>query len=132
MIPQKTEYVFDDESSQPSRTYCVDFGSGRVVGYTDGIDAVKQAIVLILNTERFRHLIFSWNYGSELNEVIGMDTALAESEIKRIITEALMQDDRITSVDDFSFSRHGRSAVTAAFTVTTIYGGFEFSMEVGM
>lgn len=132
MIPQKTEYEFEEESSQPSHTYRIDFGSGRAAGYIDGIEAVKQAIVLILNTDRYRHLIFSWSYGSELKTVIGMETALAESEAKRIITEALMQDDRITSVDDFSFARHSRNTVTAEFTVTTIYGGLEFSTEVEM
>ncbi len=132
MIPQKTEYEFEEENSQSSRTYHIDFDSGRAAGYIDGIEAVKQAIVLILNTDRFRHLIFSWNYGSELKTVIGMETAIAESEARRIITEALMQDDRITAVDGFSFIRSGRNTVTAEFTVTTIYGGLELSTEVEM
>lgn len=117
---------------QSSRTYRIDFDSGRAAGYIDGIEAVKQAIVLILNTDRYRHLIFSWSYGSELKTVIGMETALAESEAKRIITEALMQDDRITDVGGFSFIRSGRNTVTAEFSVTTIYGGIEFSTEVEM
>lgn len=132
MIPQKTDFKFEEEAAQPSRTYRMDFDSGRISGFTDGIEAVKQAIILILNTDRFRHLIYSWSYGSELKTVIGMETDLAESESKRIITEALMQDDRITSVDGFSYTRHSRNTVTAEFTVTTIYGGLEFSTEVEM
>lgn len=32
---------------------------------------MKQAIYKILQTERFEYLIYSWNYGIELNAVVG-------------------------------------------------------------
>ena len=53
-------------ASQPSRTYAVDWQTGRVSGFVDGTDALKQAIYKILQTERFAHLIYSWNYGFEM------------------------------------------------------------------
>ena len=51
------------------------------------------------------------------------------SEAKRRITEALMQDDRITAVDDWSFET-GKKWVLAHFTVYTIYGEAEVTKEV--
>lgn len=51
---------------QTSKTYKVDWNSRRVVGYTDGRDALEQAIYKILRTERFAFLIYSWNYGFEM------------------------------------------------------------------
>ena len=51
------------------------------------------------------------------------------SEIKRRITEALLQDDRITSLDGWTFET-GRNWVLARFTVHTIYGDVSAQKEV--
>ena len=88
---------------------------------TDEQDAVLQAVYLILNVERYAFPIYSRDYGSELSDLIGTPRDYAMSEIKRRITEALTQDDRITGVDDWSFETSGRG-VRAKFTVNTIYG----------
>ena len=50
-------------------------------------------------------------------------------EIERCVREALLQDDRITAVDDFSFEKHKKS-IAATFTVHTIYGDIESETEV--
>ena len=51
------------------------------------------------------------------------------SEMKRRITEALEQDDRITGVGNWSFET-GKKTVLSNFTVYTIYGDVDFSKEV--
>ncbi len=131
MIPQNNAaFEYSELSEQPTRTYAIDFNTGTAAGFTDGLSAMKQAVFLILSTERFRHLIFSWNYGAELDGVIGQDRALAESEIKRRITEALLLDERITAVDGFSFSQTTRRALEVSFSVTTVFGAFEKKTEV--
>lgn len=53
----------------------------------------------------------------------------AMSEMKRRITEALLQDDRIISLSDWEFEP-GRKSVRASFVVHTIYGDIEASKEV--
>ena len=88
-------------AEQPTKTYKVDFDTGRVAGYVDETEAMKQAIFKILSTERFLYLIYSWNYGIELNAVVGKSYPVFSSEIKRVITEALLADSRITDVTDF-------------------------------
>jgi hypothetical protein len=53
------------------------------------------------------------------------------SEIKRRITEALEQDDRITSVDTWTFET-GRRSVLASFVVHSIYGDLDITKEVAI
>ncbi|EKN42774.1 hypothetical protein CFSAN001627_04692, partial [Clostridium botulinum CFSAN001627] len=90
-----------EEIIEPTKTYKIK--DNRIVGFIDNVEALKQAIALILNTERYEYLIYSWNYGSELDGVIGRQKDIAESEFKRRIKEALSQDDRINNVDNFIF-----------------------------
>lgn len=126
MIPQGTvEFEAETTLQQPSRTYRADFEGGRIIGRADGLKAMEQAVYLILNTERFRHIIYSWNYGSELSSVIGEDIQLAQSEAKRLITEALTQDERITDVTDFEFTRNGMNTLSVRFNVNTVFGALE-------
>lgn len=132
MIPK---YTFDDftadfeEEVQPSRTYKIDFERKRIVGYTDGREAIEQAIYKALSTERYDHLIYSWNYGAEIGKLFGQPIPYVYSELKRLITEALTHDDRIDSVDAFHFS-HNKNKVHVQLTAHTIAGPIEITKEV--
>jgi len=126
IIPANLEIV---EEQQPSLTYGIDFDRRRVVGKVDGLDAVKQAVFLILQTERYRHLIFTPDYGCELEGLVGRDPLFVQSEIKRRIREALMQDDRIEDVTNFSIQFDGDNALVR-FTVVSVFGNFEAEQEV--
>lgn len=134
MIPNKsTELILDDVTleTQPSYTYNLDIESNRIRGTTDDQDAMRQAIYLILNTERYQYPIYSWNYGVELTPLIGKPAALVLPEIQRCITEALLQDDRITGVSNFNFETHGKS-VHCSFRVATIFGEINAEKEVNI
>lgn len=115
--------------TQPGYTHKLDIDRGRVCGMTDEQAAVLQAVYLILNVERYAFPIYSRNYGSELSDLIGTPKNYAMSEMKRRITEALTQDDRITGVDNWSFETT-RRGVRATFTVNTIYGELTAAKEV--
>lgn len=114
---------------QPSYTYKLDIDRERVKGMTDEADAMLQAIYLILSVERYQYPIYSYNYGVELEDLIGQPKDYVMSEVKRRITEALTQDDRINSVDGWEFETT-KKAVIATFTVHTIYGDVETTKEV--
>ncbi|MEW9096406.1 MAG: DUF2634 domain-containing protein [Clostridiaceae bacterium] len=116
-----------EKAIQPDKTYKIDFEKGKVMGYCNEVEALRQAIQLILNTERYEHLIYSWDYGSELKDLIGKDKDITESEIKRRIREALMQDDRVNNADNFIFN-YDKDGVTLDFTVFSIYGEFTESV----
>lgn len=94
----------------------------RIIGECDGLQALKQTIFKMLSTERYEHEIYSWQYGAELADLIGQPISFVVPEIERRITEALMTDDRIRSVDDFEFDTSEKGIVSVNFTVRSIYG----------
>ena len=77
------------------------------------------------------YLAYSWGYGIELKPFIGKVMSVQErySELKRAITECLMVNPYIKSIDSFSFSaeKHGET-VHLTIQLTTIYG--EMSIHV--
>ena len=115
---------------QTSRTYKVDWNSGRVAGFTDGREALEQAIYKILMTERFSYLIYSWAYGFEGNELIGKSQAVVKMEAERLITEALTQDDRIDSITGFEIEFIGKRTAAISFTAVSVFGDIEITTEV--
>lgn len=130
MIPQvDTELLNLETETQPSLTYALDLESGRIRGKVDRLEALRQAVYLILSTERYDWLIYSWNYGREFKELIGQPKEFVLPELKRCISEALLQDDRITAVDGFEFTM-GKDTVHAAFTVHSIFGDLEVETDV--
>lgn len=110
------------QAELPSETYQIDFSAGKISGRVSGLNAMRQAIHKILRTQRFSSLLYSWDYGSEMNQILGKDFRVAESETKRLLREALMQDDRITEIQSVAVERSGRRSVKADFTVVTIFG----------
>lgn len=112
------------EEQQTSRTYGIDFAAGKAIGITDGLEAVRQAVYKILRTDRFAHLIYDANYGSEVTGLQGRSQGYVLSEIERRIREALLQDDRISEVTDMRITVTGDEAL-ATFTVVSIYGDFK-------
>jgi hypothetical protein len=83
-----------------------------------------------LDTNRYEHVIYSTNFGSELANLIGKPTSYVVPELQRLITEALTVDNRVTSVDGFSFDVKGNN-VTTSFTVHTIYGDIQEVAGIG-
>ena len=113
MIPQngddlRQDFVF---TTLPSRTLKMDHDWKTITGTIDQIQAVEQAVFLILTTERYQWLIFSWDYGVELQNLIGKDPEYCIPEIERRIREALLQDDRITAVENFEFELNKRKVL---------------------
>ena len=117
----QTDFEFEEETSN---TYKMNLNDSIIAGYVDEREAMVQAIYLILNIERYEHLIYSWDYGIELIDLFGQPIPFVLPELKRRITEALMQDTRITGVDDFSFNAN-KGKVHVSFTVNTIFGEIE-------
>lgn len=115
---------------QPGKNYRMLLESNRVVGTCDGKEAMKQVIYKILMTERYRYVIYSWNYGVELEDLFGMPVSYVCPELERRIAEALTQDDRIVEVKDFSFDTSRKGVVSATFTAVTDVGEISIQKEV--
>ena len=133
MLPESGSILKQDFEivQQPSKTFKVDIGNQRITEMVDGLEAIRQAVYCALHTERFEWLIYSWNYGVELDQLFGQSMGLVKSKLKKRIKEALMQDDRILSVDAFSFEVTGRKLL-AKFTIHTSIGDINAEKEVSV
>ena len=86
-----------------------------------GRQAVAQAIELMLSTERWRYAIFSADYGYELPAHWGENERPTEELLRLMTEEALLEDDRILSITDFSAKIFG-DEVRLSFVVKTVFG----------
>lgn len=129
MIPIDTNLTEElEEETMPSNTYKMN--TDTINGNVDMLDAVVQASYKILATERYNTPIYSWDYGLETADLVGKPRYYVVSEIKRRITEALTQDDRIELVDNFEFSYPSKNVIVCKFCINTIYGSSPLRKEV--
>jgi hypothetical protein len=131
MIPQNSIDVelSPEGTIETSRTYKL--FNDKIQGYVDGLEALKQAIYKVLNTERYEYPIYSFNYGIELENLVGKDRTYVQVELKRRISECLLRDERITGVDNFNFKGSG-DVLKCTFDVHSIYGDLTVSREVNI
>ncbi|GEC93504.1 DUF2634 domain-containing protein [Brevibacillus brevis] len=119
------------------KTYLWDFVAGdfvlkdgKLIEVT-GLEYIKVWIEKILRTVK-RSLIYAeTEYGSEHHSLIGQNfhPDFSRSEYERMIREALLQNEAITKVDNFSFSQTG-SRLEINFEVSSIYGTVERTVSI--
>ena len=117
--------------SQPSRTWYINKETNRIQGECDGWQSIRQAVEVILNVERFRWQIYSPYSGMQWDGLIGQDPGYVASELQRRITDALLMDDRVRGISDFSYTVEGNT-LRASLTVNTVYGDTQTSVEVNI
>ncbi|MFD1885919.1 DUF2634 domain-containing protein [Paenibacillus wenxiniae] len=122
LFPSTDDFIWGDEEAVAAadrsevefgRSWRYDYDAGDFVMTPSGRVAVadsKEAWVQwchkALLTPRYRHVIYSRDYGSELDTLIGtgQGRAVLESELTRMVTEALLVDARTAAVDQFAFT----------------------------
>ena len=109
-------------AEKPTNTFMIDWPSKQISGMNAGLEAVRQAVEIILRTERFRWQIYSSNFGIELEDLPGEEYDFITSEIPRRIVEAFSLDNRILSVENFAFSKNRNGEMTCMFDVITVFG----------
>lgn len=134
MIPSVRNELFMtlEVETLPSRNYKMNVDHNIINGSVDELEAVKQAVFKILNTERYQYPVYSWDYGIELDDLFGEPADYVCAELERRVREALTADDRIDSVDNFKFDVSKKKTVGVSFTVHTIYGSFDESKAVNI
>ena len=105
---------------QPGLTWKIDQNNRRISGTTDDLEAVRQAVEVILHIERFRWQIYSPYTGVQFDGLIGEDPGYVAAELK---------DDRVRSISDFAYTVSG-DMLTAEMTVNTVYGSLRADTEV--
>lgn len=121
LFPENGGFFWGEEATAQADSSSVTFGrswrfdydqgefvvspTGRIAE-ADAREAWVQWCQKAIRTPRYRHVIYSRDYGSELEDLIGSgyERAVIESEIERMASEALLADARTSSVDGFSFA----------------------------
>lgn len=95
-------------------------GSPKIVYKNEGI---KVWIYKTIKTNRYQHEIYSWDYGCEIESLIGkgFEVGFIKSETQRYIEEALLINPYITKINkiDVEFSK---DILTAYVDLETVYG----------
>lgn len=126
------ELGIEEEKEQPLTDYEIDFETGKLTGrIISGLDVIKQRVRIILGTNRYYYPQYSWDHGCELEALIGKnyDLDYIKTEAKRMVSEALMDEDYIDSITDFDAAVDG-VRLTVSFTMNTIYGSTEVEQSV--
>ena len=118
--------VFQD---QPSLTWIADPVTNRLRGRGDNYEAVRQAVEIILNIERFKWQIYTPNFGTDYDGLLGTDPGYAASELRRRLEDAFLPDSRILGIRDYTYTFRDVS-LTVTFTARTVFGDVPGGMEV--
>ena len=132
MIPSTVGFLDQDFEieEQPSQTYRMDLKGESVRGMCDELEAMRQTVFRILQTERYQYIIYPWYYGIETLDLYAEPVTYVCPELERRITEALTVDTRITSVTDFQHDLSKKGVIHTTFTVHTTYGEMKAEKEV--
>lgn len=117
-----------DEKEIPSKTYCLNFEKGRIIGKCDGIIALKQFIHKVLITSRGNYpVLYTDDYGSDIeNAVLGESTTeeYLTTVIPQLVKDCLLVDDRISDVYDITAEVIGEK-LFIKFCVASDFGNFD-------
>lgn len=115
---------------EPSFGFRMNIQQETITGTVDEVSSIKQAIYMILNTERYEYVIYDWDYGVEFQDLYGEPVSYCCPEIERRITEALMMDERIVEVGSFVFDYSDKGSIHTAFIAHTMFGDIDVERTV--
>lgn len=137
MIPNSPAVTQESQNTEtfeilPTKTYAIDLENKRIMGTIEGRDAVMQFIRKVMSTDKYAYEIYDWYYGNELLKLVGKPYDYVVTRIPNIFREALLVDDRITDIRDFTFTRSTLDSVHVSCQVHTIYGNVNYEQEVSV
>lgn len=128
----KTIKEEDSQVFKMPKEYGIDFRTGQLTGkIVEGLEAIKVWIWLCMHTERFRHAIYSADYGTSLEQYIGhmLSEEYINTDCESEISDALLINEFIESIEDFEVVRNSDS-LNISFRVVTKFGSIEVDENV--
>lgn len=115
---------FEENVQENTKTFAVNMNGDGICGFVDQLDALRQSIYLMLNTEADKYIIYSYTYGLNTLDLIGKPIYYVEAVLPNRLKETLLSDDRIIDVSEFEFTAN-KNKLHVQFVVTSIYGSFD-------
>ena len=131
-------FLFMKKVEEPTLTtpntyqeYDFEFETGKLTGkILEGKEALQVWIYKTLLTKRYKHIIYSWDYGQDLEEIIGQgyEKGLIKSEVERRIKDCLLIHPHIKECNNFNI-RLQQDQLQVDFIVNTIYGEVDINVS---
>ena len=125
--PSLTTQLGVEKINYSNRSY--DLRPEKIQGFVEEIEALKQSIAKRLSTQKFDYPVYSFNYGVDWRSLLGQSPEYYRPEAKRMIEEALLQDDRIIELSNFQFE-FGFISCRISFDVQSVFGNYKQEVEV--
>ena len=110
-----------DDTLENRKTFYLNINENIIGGKVDGLEALKQSIYFMLNTEADQYIIYPYTYGITTLDLFGKPVYYVMAVLPDRIKETLLSDSRITDVSDFEF-KVDKNKLTTSFVVHTVYG----------
>ncbi len=127
---ESEEEIESEDTLQIPKEYEIDFKTGRFTGrILEGVEAIRAWVYLALKTSRYQNVIHSWDYGSELQDLIGQSYTedYLEIEAKRMVEECILINENITEITEFSISVEN-DKLAISFTAITPFGEVDINV----
>ncbi len=122
MLPQNENVELElTYKTNETKTHFMNIDQNSIYGFVDEKEALKQAIFKILNTQRNKYLMYSRNYGIDIDDLFGEQISYVKSQLEERIVDALSIDERIIDVYDFNYTDDYKN-LAVTFKVKSIYG----------
>lgn len=130
-LPEIANAMAIQTEEQPTRTYGIDYKNKRIAGKKDGLEAMVQAIRKALETQRYTERIYTGDYGSELQTLIGKPKEYAKAKLRMLIEEALSIDNRVKGVKSVETRVTEQDEIAAEVQIETEYGEINIEETIG-
>lgn len=127
MYPFETDEEVLDIDLEPEEKEYREYGlteNGDIGNFkVSNLEAIKIWVMHAMQTARYRYEIFSENYGSELEELIGTvnDEEYIESELERMVEDCLKENSHVTGISEFTCAQKEGGWI-CSFRLDTEYG----------
>lgn len=109
-------------TTQPTKTYALDFENKRIVGKVNELDAMVQAVRKALTTSRYAERIYSGDYGSELESLIGQPFSYIRAKVRLLLEDAFSTDSRIRGIKRLEVKQTQTDTAEIHAYILTEYG----------
>jgi len=128
-LPEGTDLEDLVNESLPTNTFLINPEGDQIAGMNEDLEAMRQAVEIILTTKRFNYQIYTSNFGVELDDLIGEDPDYIESTLPERIRDAFSVDDRILMEKNYVFEING-DKMLVMFDVVTVFGTFGTGVQI--
>lgn len=131
-VENDEDEAVEDEDLPLVKEWAWDFEKGDIAlknnkpYLVEGLEAVKIWVYKALMTDRFFYPFYSWDYGSELIDLIGSgySPAALQMEAERLVEECLIENPYIEGINNLEATMDN-DKLSVSFILVTIYGDVE-------